>query len=428
MASPRLLDVLPELVREGLITAEQSERIRARYPMPTATGRGDRTIFLFGILGALLIGLGVILVVAHNWDDLQRWARTALVFLLVMVGQALVVFAMQRRRGVAAWREGSALVLACALCAAVALLSQIHHINGEMESYLLLCSLLVLPLLYVPGSLLATIGYLAMITWYGALVADDRWAGRPWLLIPLLLAAVPAYLREARNNGTGAGFWWLSLAMALATGLSSQFFYNDWKMDHVLGLMALTCPFTLVPCLHQRNELRTWPWALVGGATALITLFVFSYHTMWQESTRLSARATGSDLVLVLCYAAVGSAVYLWSRKRRKALERWPWPEAWWLFLLCYAVAFFSPILAAVLTNLALLAVGVVTVKHGIESDSLRRMNAGLATLSLTILLRFFDTDLSFVLRGLVFIAIGAGFLYMNLRMVRRRQQERHEA
>jgi hypothetical protein len=67
-------------------------------------------------------------------------------------------------------------------------------------------------------------------------------------------------------------------------------------------------------------------------------------------------------------------------------------------------------------------------VKHGIESDSLRRMNAGLATLSLTILLRFFDTDLSFVLRGLVFIAIGAGFLYMNLRMVRRRQQERHEA
>jgi hypothetical protein len=51
-------------------------------------------------------------------------------------------------------------------------------------------------------------------------------------------------------------------------------------------------------------------------------------------------------------------------------------------------------------------------------------MNLGLAVLSLTILMRFFDTDLSFVLRGLVFIAIGAGFLYMNLRLVRQRQRD----
>jgi hypothetical protein len=63
-------------------------------------------------------------------------------------------------------------------------------------------------------------------------------------------------------------------------------------------------------------------------------------------------------------------------------------------------------------------------VRHGIEQGSLKRMNLGLAVLSLTILMRFFDTDLSFVLRGLVFIAIGAGFLYMNMRLVRQRQRD----
>ena len=65
----------------------------------------------------------------------------------------------------------------------------------------------------------------------------------------------------------------------------------------------------------------------------------------------------------------------------------------------------------------------MVTVRHGIEQGSLKRMNLGLAVLSLTILMRFFDTDLSFVVRGLVFIAIGAGFLYMNMRLMRLRQQ-----
>jgi len=82
-----------------------------------------------------------------------------------------------------------------------------------------------------------------------------------------------------------------------------------------------------------------------------------------------------------------------------------------------------SPAIAVMLINLALLAMGVVTVRQGIERGSLRRMNLGLAVLSQTILLRFFDTDLSFVVRGLVFIAIGVGFLYMNLRLVRQRQR-----
>ena len=35
----------------------------------------------------------------------------------------------------------------------------------------------------------------------------------------------------------------------------------------------------------------------------------------------------------------------------------------------------------------------------------------------------FFDTDLDFVVRGLGFIAIGAGFLYMNVRAVRQRKK-----
>lgn len=429
MGGPRLNDVLPELLREGLISAEQEERIRARYGTATAD-RSGRTLTLFGILGALLIGLGVILVVAHNWDDLARPMRTLLAFLPVVLGQALVWYALRQKPGVTAWREGSAVFLACALCAAVALISQIYHIHGELDGYLLLCSILILPLLYLPGSVITTLGYLAMITWYGWLVVMNRWSGEahPWPLIPLLVAAVPVYLREMKDNGRGARFWWLSLCLALAVGMATQFFYNDWEMDHVLGLVGLACTYTLVPWLHADRELRTWPWALVGGTTALVVLFVFSFHGAWAEVARERSRAVGSDLVVVLFYAAIAIAAYWWSRKRRKPLERWPWPEAWWLFLVCYMVAFLSPGLATVLVNLALLAVGAFTVKNGIEQYSLRRMNLGLTILSATILMRFFDTDLSFVLRGLVFIAIGAGFLYMNLRMVRRRQQEHHEA
>ncbi|HNK42078.1 MAG TPA: hypothetical protein PL002_12905, partial [Flavobacteriales bacterium] len=113
--------------------------------------------------------------------------------------------------------------------------------------------------------------------------------------------------------------------------------------------------------------------------------------------------------------------------RTRKPFERWPYPEGWWLFAICFVAGAFSPALAAILMNIALLVLGVVTVKHGTERGSLRRMNLGLVILSATVFMRFFDSDLSFVVRGLLFIAVGCGFLYMNLRMVRQRSEQRHE-
>ena len=85
MPVPRLLDALPELVREGLITADQADRIHMRYAAPQEQS-GNRMLLLFSILGGLLIGLGLILVVAHNWEDLSRTTRTVFAFLPMAIG------------------------------------------------------------------------------------------------------------------------------------------------------------------------------------------------------------------------------------------------------------------------------------------------------------------------------------------------------
>jgi hypothetical protein len=155
----------------------------------------------------------------------------------------------------------------------------------------------------------------------------------------------------------------------------------------------------------------------------LVLFFIFSFRPVWEELLDERTGHLGGDLVSITLLLAIGLGAYIVAARRRRLLERWPYPEGFVLFLIAYVVGLASPALAAVLINLALLAMGVITVRHGIEQGSLRRMNLGLSVLSLTILLRFFDTDLSFVVRGIVFIAIGAGFLYMNLRLVRQRQR-----
>ncbi|MFN3875325.1 MAG: hypothetical protein ACK4L7_05400, partial [Flavobacteriales bacterium] len=120
---------------------------------------------------------------------------------------------------------------------------------------------------------------------------------------------------------------------------------------------------------------------------------------------------------------AIGLAAYALALKRRKPFERWPYPEALGFFTLCYVAGMAEPWLAPLLVNIALIVMGVVTVRAGIASDSLRRMNLGLAIIGLTATLRFLDADMSYAARGLAFIAIGGGFLFMNLRMVRARDK-----
>ena len=166
---------------------------------------------------------------------------------------------------------------------------------------------------------------------------------------------------------------------------------------------------------------------LVGGLTVLILFFAFSFRPLWEELIREGQDATRSDAWALGILGALALVVFVIAHQRRRLFERWPYPEALGLFIIAYVVGLASAGLAAILVNLSLLAMGVVTVKQGIETGSLKRMNLGLLVVSLTILLRFFDSDLSFVLRGLVFIAIGLGFLYMNLRMMRQRQHHEQE-
>ena len=78
-----------------------------------------------------------------------------------------------------------------------------------------------------------------------------------------------------------------------------------------------------------------------------------------------------------------------------------------------------GPIL--LLANLYLLILGGAVLRDGLQSGLLPRLNAGLGILSALIAVRFFDSQLSFTVRGLLFILIGLAFLAVNL-LVKRRE------
>ena len=84
----KILKELDELTAAEVISPEVAERIRHYAEQRTQSNSSHRLLTVFGALGAILIALGVIVLLAHNWDELPRWIKTFFSFLPLLAGQA----------------------------------------------------------------------------------------------------------------------------------------------------------------------------------------------------------------------------------------------------------------------------------------------------------------------------------------------------
>jgi len=76
-----------------------------------------------------------------------------------------------------------------------------------------------------------------------------------------------------------------------------------------------------------------------------------------------------------------------------------------------------------VLAHLYALALAAALIRSGVAQGELPLANLGVLLISALVLLRFFDSDLSYVLRGVGFIVTGVGFFAANLWLRRRLRQ-----
>ena len=95
---------IPELVKADVISQETADKIRDYYRKQGGQST-NRLFIVFGILGAILVGLGIILIIAHNWDELSRTTKILLAFLPLLVGQVLCGFVLLKKQDSVAWKE-----------------------------------------------------------------------------------------------------------------------------------------------------------------------------------------------------------------------------------------------------------------------------------------------------------------------------------
>lgn len=417
---------IPEWVSRGYISNDSADKIRGHYE----AGGGDWSkSAVFSIIASLLIGLGVISILAYNWKELSHTVKTVIAFTLLVIPQAIGFYTLWKEKRSAAWREGAAIILTLCIGASIALIGQIYHLPSDTTAFFITWCLLALPLVYFFGSNITALLYLAGITTWAALAQNE--GGNAMLFWLWVLLLVPYYYLELKkdlmSNRSIFLLWVSCLSFSVAIGITlEKVLPGLWTVIYggFFGVLYLTGK------IYFQNAAYTWQKPLqTSGTLGIISLAAFfTYEFPWNDvgwdyyrpGGRFQEWAALPDyiLTLLLIIIPVILITVAFMDKDREESGFWLLPFGVFPFvsIIGYILAALNKgeIPAMIVFNIYLGLAGAATFIYGFNKKRRGTANGGVFIMLLLIALRFTDEDMSFLTRGIWFIGCGITFLVIN--------------
>ncbi len=393
-------------IQEGIIGPDQGKAIRKRYEVREGTDWGG---MIFPAIGAVLVGLGIILFFAYNWDSLHRYAKLGVIFGGLAAAHGGGLFLADRHPALS-----SALHVLGTMVfgSGIWLVAQIYHIDEHFPNAFLYWGIGALALAWtLPSAAQGIMAAILLVVWNGAEVfgfSNPNHAAPfvigigigllAWRLRSVLLAAVvvPAFL-------AALGFTVAEVAEALTLSV----------------LFSWACIFM---ALGRGGEGAQRPAGgrLMGGYGAVLylgLLYLLTFPNLGEEVADLALTGAADRLYF---WGSAALALVLWSFLLRRLLSGLD-VDLWDLLLHCLIppvslvllvsrVTTFGdwhPWAWAALFNLLFLGHALALIADGCRTVDLKTTAAGCLLFALLAGTRYVDLFDSLLLRALVFGLVG---------------------
>ena len=285
---------------------------------------------------------------------------------------------------------------------------------------------LSVPIPYLTGSRLAAIGFWGLLV---VRVTNLAWGHRPFDLWVLALVALPFVVMQVRRRPQS---WATALVMIAATAsifvAGSLFTLGHgwaglWAVFQVSLLAAIIAAASWPP---GRQFEQVWRTRVLGPAWIVLIVIgaILSFDDAWRPVTIRHAAFRDppvaiSGLVAIGCAAFASILAIRLGRGGQMAAAAGAGSAI--LVLAMHVLAMFDLGDGGwIAFNLWLLAVGTLSLIEGTRLRELSTANRGLLAVGALIAARFFDTDLSFLARGIAFVSFGAACFVLNIWLMRR--------
>ncbi len=418
---------LPGLVAAGVIPQQSADSIKKHYgELPT----GRNLVFIvLCILGALLIGGGALLILAHNWDDYSRSTKTVLALAPLFASICAGFFVLLKDIGNTGIREAVGIFWTVSTICALSIVGQVYNCGGTLEDLLLAAFILSVPISYLMRSSASCMISLAMlVSW--AFNVHKFWYGNESLtvlfFIPLLLMILPfmiwKWIKAVDSLSSVWLAWGLFIAVSLVTCLFPTAHLHSY--ESAIWYIVIYTALFLTGLLNPDKSFFRNPFLNASklgiGVCLLILTFAFRYHVY---STHNFISPDSISFWISLALVIVVSVAAFFSG-RKFSSEAFVWgsaPLAAFLMLLLGSSSY--PLTGELLANIYLIALSGWLIVTGARDLIITRLNYGMLLGIAWILFRFFDSDWSFILRGLLFIFLGIVLIGVNIFCMRRKRK-----
>jgi uncharacterized membrane protein len=410
-----LLTQLPDWVSEQILSQETADAIAGRYrPMLAARSSQNRISLALAIIGAILIGGGIILLFAHNWSEFSRPFRAFLSFLPLLVSQGLTLYAFLFINQSRPWQEATVLVHALLIGSSMALIGQTYHLPSSMPAFMLTWVLLAIPMSWVIHSIsLHVMLHLGVFIWF--FQAPDSLTRNLTLIgLALVLAPLVIPFRKVVLPGAGHSVTRWSAALALL-------FIVPNMLIRDIGSTILIC-FSLLLSVYsllesgksfQLKPFRDKPFSTIGNAGIFIILLLCTIPEIWSEF--ILPRESNNNIVLIFALLALN--IFLLATYRHQL------NPAKWIIGLTGPLTFFAAMISGKGTSKLLFywvfcawlaGLGIALLRAGFKDRRLSQVNLGMSVLLVHIVIQFMRADVGYLVRSIVFIVLGILFLTFN--------------
>lgn len=383
-------------VQEGLVEQGTRQRILERYheqeELEQKAG-SSRLISTLSVMGAVMVGLGLILFVASNWSGMTKPAKVVIILSAMLISYASGWWLRHERASYP--KVGAALMLlgSIAYGAGIFLIAQAYNVSVHYPNGLLFWWLGVLPMAYLLGLRpMLVLSIATMLVWLGSEAGFRIHSGQLfkhvalYLMCGLLmweLGLVHRLWDKGKSFGfvyTASGLLVVFVTLFLAT-FDDFFRLYSWRADKVFA------PDTIAP----------FYWAMGLAFIALILYRVV--RTLGQQGREARAGAAEVPVMMLLLVLAAYFGLLFGGVKEEQAMS--------------YALA----------SNLlyAFFIVGMIVI--GYFKRMLTYINIGLAFFAIDITARYFDYFWKLLPRSIFFVIGGLMLILGGVVLERQRRR-----
>ncbi|MEO7597460.1 MAG: DUF2157 domain-containing protein [Opitutus sp.] len=426
--NPWLFAEIERWTKELIITPEQAGRLRALYP-DTSTGVSWGLI-VFSSLGAVVVGLGIILLLAYNWTEIPKFGKLGLIFGTLAVAHGVGLWLRWSTPPRPEIGEAGSILGSMVFGAGIWLVAQIYNIDEHFPTGFLVWGVGTLALAWalnsVPQGILAAV----TLTIWGCSEVFSFEAPVDYSSALILVGIGPLVWRKQSALLGGVAIGGLAILV-----IANAAFWSGGGGAFTAALSLSTLLIAASRLMDETTSRRLRQVLAFFGLTGFVVCcYILSFDDTVRHVLRWTndhQRSTPMALVYRWCLFALALGAWSgllfkrWTRGKSVAarMEEWLCPIA---LLYCQALAFMDTsrgdaTFVAVVFNLVCLGIATMWMVRGSREGQLKSVILGSLFFAALVFARYFDLFESLALRGVVFLVLGGvlfaeGLFYRKLR------------